>query len=58
LVVFFSFSVEVLLVAEGESVVDDVEPEGSAYAMPGVLATANPTPRVTASAPTRPMYLA
>jgi hypothetical protein len=29
-----------------------------AYATPGVVATAMPTPRETASAPTRPTYLA
>ena len=52
---------------EGEDFVDDdewpvdgdAEPErfGSAYAIPGVDATAIPTPRATASAPTRPTYL-
>jgi hypothetical protein len=41
-----------------ESLVDDDESDGVAYAMAGVLAMANPTPRVTASAPTRPTYLA
>ncbi len=39
-----------------EPPVDD--PDGSAYAMPGVVAMATPTPRVTANAPTRPMCLA
>jgi hypothetical protein len=42
--------------ADGE----DVEPEsdGSASATPGVFAIAAPTPSATASAPTRPMYIA
>src|SRR3954471_1956341 len=40
-------------VADDEPPVDD--PDGSAYAMPGVVAMATPTPRVTANAPTRPM---
>jgi hypothetical protein len=44
-------------VVDEESLVDDAEPDGSAYAMAGVLAMATPTPRVTANAPTRPMYL-
>jgi hypothetical protein len=46
--------------ADDPSVDEDVEPEsdGCAYAMPGVLATAIPTPRATANAPTRPMYVA
>ncbi|WP_457147277.1 hypothetical protein [Mycobacterium sp. URHB0021] len=43
-------------VADDEPPVDD--PDGSAYAMPGVVAMATPTPRVTANAPTRPMCLA
>ncbi len=34
------------------------EPDGLAYAIPGVLAMAAPTPNVTANAPTRPMCLA
>ena len=41
-----------------ESPADVDEPDGSAYAMPGVVAMATPTPRVTANAPTRPMCLA
>ena len=48
------------VVVDAESRVDeDAEPEsdGSAYAMPGVVATAIPTPRATANAPTRPMCL-
>jgi hypothetical protein len=53
---------EVVLVDE-DSVSDEVSPLGeapgeSAYAIPGVLAMAAPTPRVTASAPTRPICLA
>jgi hypothetical protein len=52
-----AFFVEDLLVDE-ESLVDDDESGVSAYAIGGVLATANPTPMVTANAPTRPMYLA
>jgi hypothetical protein len=46
--------------ADDPSVDEDAEPEsdGSANAMPGVLATAIPTPRATANAPTRPMYVA
>ena len=38
---------------------DDValESVGSANATPGVVATAHPTPRATANAPTRPTYL-
>lgn len=43
-------------VVDEESPVD--EPDGSAYAMAGVVAMATPTPRVTANAPTRPMCLA
>jgi hypothetical protein len=46
------------LLFDDESLVDDAELDGSAYATPGVLAMAAPTPRVTANAPTRPMYLA
>jgi hypothetical protein len=37
---------------------DDESPAGSAYAMPGVEATATPTPDATANAPTRPTCLA
>ena len=40
-----------------ESEADESEP-GCAHAMPGVVATATPTPSATASAPTRPTYLA
>jgi len=36
----------------------DEPPDGTAYARPGVVATATPTPSVTANAPTRPMCLA
>jgi hypothetical protein len=50
--------VEEDLLVDEESLVDDDGSDGSAYAMAGVLAMANPTPRVTASAPTRPTYLA
>ena len=41
-------------VGEVSSVVEDSEPvsAGRAYAMPGVVATAAPTPSATASAPT------
>ena len=46
------------LAVDEESPVDVDEPDGSAYAMPGVVAMATPTPRVTANAPTRPMCLA
>jgi hypothetical protein len=46
------------LVDDEESLVDDEESDGSADATGGVLAMAKPTPRATASAPTRPMYLA
>ena len=46
------------LLVDEESLVDDDESDGSAYAMGGVLAMAKPTPRATANAPTRPMYLA
>ena len=46
------------LLVDEESVAEDDEPDGWAYAIPGVFAMATPTPRVTASAPTRPMYLA
>ena len=45
------------VVVDEESPVGD-EPDVSAYAVPGVVAMATPTPRVTASAPTRPMCLA
>ena len=45
------------VVVDEESPAGD-EPDGSAYAIPGVFAMATPTPRVTASAPTRPMCLA
>ena len=53
---------EVVLVDE-DSVSDEVSPLGEApggpaYAIPGVFAMAAPMPRVTASAPTRPMCLA
>ena len=37
---------------------DDESPAGSAFAMPGVEATATPTPSATANAPTRPTCLA
>jgi hypothetical protein len=50
--------VEEDLLVDEESLVDDIELDGSAYATPGALAMAAPTPRVTANAPTRPMYLA
>jgi hypothetical protein len=50
--------VEEDLLVDEESLVDDDELDGSAYATPGVVAMAAPTPRVTANAPTRPMYLA
>ena len=46
------------LAVDEESPVDADEPDRSAYAMPGVVAMATPTPRVTANAPTRPMCLA
>ena len=36
---------------------DEPEPDGSASATPGVVATADPTPSATANAPTRPTYL-
>jgi hypothetical protein len=42
----------------GDESVGGGEPDSSAYAMPVVLAVANPTPRATARAPTRPMCLA
>ena len=45
------------LFIDGESPVGDV-PDESAYAVPGAVAMATPTPRVTARAPTRPMCLA
>jgi hypothetical protein len=45
------------VVVDEESSVGD-EPDGPAYAIPGVVTMATPTPRVTASAPTRPMCLA
>jgi hypothetical protein len=41
-----------------ESDGDDESPVGSAYAIPGVEATAAPTPSATANAPTRPTCLA
>jgi hypothetical protein len=44
--------------AEEESLGGGDESDGSAYAMPGVVAMATPTPSVTANAPTRPMCLA
>jgi hypothetical protein len=43
---------------DGNSVLDDPESIGSANAIPGVLATAAPTPKATANAPTRPTYVA
>jgi hypothetical protein len=46
------------VLVDDEPPVEDDEPDGSAYAIPGVVAMATPTPRVTASAPTRPMCLA
>jgi hypothetical protein len=39
---------------EGEELDDEVEPDGSASATPGMVATAVPTPSATANAPTRP----
>ena len=50
---------EDVVVDEESRVDEDAEPEsdGSAYAMPGVVATTIPTPRATANAPTRPMCL-
>jgi len=53
-VVAFGESDESALSMEPE---DSVEPS-SADAIPGVLATATPMPSATASAPTRPMYVA
>jgi len=49
--------------ADGSVPVDGVEsavgaPVSSANEIPGVVAAAAPIPRATASAPTRPMYLA
>jgi hypothetical protein len=41
-----------------ESLGDGDESDSSAYAMPGEVAMATPTPSVTANAPTRPMCLA
>ena len=43
---------------ESDDELEDLESVGSANATPGVLATAAPTPRITASTPTRPMYCA
>jgi hypothetical protein len=43
---------------EEESVVDEPGSVGSAHATPGVAATATPTPKATANAPTRPIYAA
>ena len=45
---------------ESDAAGEDVEPEsdGSASATPGVFAIAAPTPSATASAPTRPIYIA
>jgi hypothetical protein len=47
---------------DDDSPVDEEPPvaerDGSAYAIPGVVTMATPTPRVTANAPTRPMCLA
>jgi hypothetical protein len=51
------FFVDEDVVVDEESPAGD-EPDGSAYAVPGAVAMATPTPRVTASAPTRPMCLA
>jgi hypothetical protein len=39
---------------EGEELGDELEPDGSASATPGMVATAVPTPSATANAPTRP----
>jgi hypothetical protein len=41
--------------ADGEEVDDELESVGSARATPGIVAIAVPTPRATASAPTRPI---
>ena len=42
---------------EDEELDDGLEPDGSASATAGMVATADPTPSATASAPTRPTYL-
>jgi hypothetical protein len=44
-------------VTDDESLADDSEPDskGWAHAMPGAVASATPTPRAKASAPTRPI---
>ena len=42
---------------EDEELDDELESDGSASATPGMVATADPTPSATASAPTRPTYL-
>jgi hypothetical protein len=42
---------------EGEELGDELEPDGSASATPGMVATAVPTPSATANAPTRPTLL-
>ncbi len=42
---------------EDEDLDDGLEPDGSASATAGMVATADPTPSATASAPTRPTYL-
>jgi hypothetical protein len=39
---------------EGDELDDELEPDGSASATPGMVATAVPTPSATANAPTRP----
>lgn len=39
---------------EDEELDDELESDGSAKAVPGMVATADPTPSATASAPTRP----
>ena len=40
-----------------ESEDDELESDGSASATPGMVATADPTPSATATAPIRPTYL-
>ena len=50
---------EVLVDVEPDESDEDADPaSGSANATPGVVATANPTPKATAKPPTRPIYLA
>lgn len=44
--------------ADDESFGDEIVPESSATAIPGIVATEAPTPSATASAPTCPMYFA